>query len=507
MALKFRHLNRVTVRDTVNVGTLAELEFGLLKKYGKDLKLNTREKMILLEMCIDTMEAMQDHMVLEVTVRSLCHSRSVTADYLKFAERFNMKKNILCIGDVGAVDAPWAQLIQPAVYLFQKEYNVMFIESPSLGTSPQRWLKYGPAVIRGALKYLKVPSINVFCMGSGGVLLHQLLADSPEVLGHSHVVFNLDMPAMVKTVPFEIVKVEEALRDNDIQLWCIYNDDESDDEDAPGSYSRSKEGPQKMFDAISKVQARLESERRRGNGSARNFDEVLFSDKMNLPNKTRHIEKVVVSKMPVIVFGDEVLDVIAHYLREFPSTTQDDVVNGLVKDMLDYFREDIQEEFDVPAVKNIEMGRTGQVRKDVASANRRRLDLVKESMSMLALGNSLKPEQSALPPAKIETLTLSKKKSNSKTSTRRRTSSNLAAVSEDGEKPLEDDDDEEDSFFFEDVSKENYRAQWAKIKSIAKAPETLALPPTSTLPSVSRPASQSSIRTAQTSSGSRCSSR
>jgi hypothetical protein len=35
-------------------------------------------------------------LLLQVTVRSLCHSRGVTADYLKFQERFQMKKALVC---------------------------------------------------------------------------------------------------------------------------------------------------------------------------------------------------------------------------------------------------------------------------------------------------------------------------------------------------------------------------------------------------------------------------
>lgn len=48
--------------------------------------------------------------LLQVTVRSLCHSRGVTADYLKFQERFQMKK-ALVIGGRTVVKKdpdPWA---------------------------------------------------------------------------------------------------------------------------------------------------------------------------------------------------------------------------------------------------------------------------------------------------------------------------------------------------------------------------------------------------------------
>ena len=46
----------------------------------------------MMDMFIDKFYAIQEHMRLEVVVRSLCHSRGVTADYLKFTERFKMKK-------------------------------------------------------------------------------------------------------------------------------------------------------------------------------------------------------------------------------------------------------------------------------------------------------------------------------------------------------------------------------------------------------------------------------
>lgn len=489
MSLEFVHISHQTVRDTVNKNILPELEFGLLKKYGEELKLGTEEKTVLLEMSIDQLEARQDSFVLQVTVRSLCHSRSVTADYLNFAERFNMKKCILCIGDVGSVESPWAQLIQPAVYMFRNEYNIIFIESPSLGKSPQRWLKYGTSLLRGCLKFLKVSTVNVMCCGSGGVLLHQLLADSPEVLANTHIAFNLDMPEAIKALPFEIVSIEESLKQNDIQLWCMYEEDS--DEEAPGAFSRLKPGATKMFDALSKVQARLESDRRRsgpGDDSAapRNFDEIIFSDKMNSGEEKR-VYRVPVSKMRLYVFEEEVLEKMVSYLRQFPSTFQDDVIDGLVKDMLDIFREDIVEEVDLPAVKNANLNRTKEARQETAQRNRERLNRVQDGMQMMALGGIREKDALEPPPAETtQTLQALPRKGSRNTSKHKRSKSNLTVVSEDEGGLVEDaeNEDEEEGFFTSETSAEAYQDQWRALQKLRErddGPQALPAPPTSTL--------------------------
>lgn len=507
--MEFVHISHQTIRDTVNKNILPELEFGLLKRYGEELKIGTEEKTVLLEMSIDQLEARQDSFVLQVTVRSLCHSRSVTADYLGFAERFNMKKCILCIGDVGNVESPWAQLIQPAVYMFRNEYNVIFIESSSLGTSPQRWLKYGCSLLRGCLKFLKVSTVNVLCSGSGGVLLHQLLADSPEMLANTHIVFNLDMPAAIKALPFEIVSVEESLRENDIQLWCMYEDDS--DEDAPGAFNRSKPGATKMFDALSKVQARLESDRKRSglNGGAaaavpRNFDEIIFSNKMNIGAEKR-VCRVNVSKMRLYVFEEDALAKMVSYLREFPSSFQDDVIDGLVKDMLDIFREDITEEIDLPSIKNANLDRGKEARKKVAQRNRERLNRVQAGVEQMALG-SMRDEQPALPPPVETTQTLQavpRKGSRSRNASKnQRSKSNLPMVSEDEgglAEDAEDDDSEGETFFAGGNSEKDYAADRKSLMDMfsddsASGPQALPAPPTSTLVALEDAGAASSSR-------------
>eukprot|EP00435_Cladocopium_sp_Y103_P021060 s3166_g5.t1 len=238
------------MRDATKTHILPELEFGLLKQFARQLKLGAKERSHLMDMFVDKFHAIEEHMCLEVTVRSLCHSRGVTADYLKFQERFQMKKTLLLIGDVGGVEAHWSQLIQPAVYLFLKEYNIVIIDSPSLGLSRYRWIQYGPAVIRGVLRHLDIDQVSVFSMGLGSVIFHQILAETPQILSHTHIVYNQDI-ADLKSFPFEAYDVEVALRDRDIQIWTIYNDE--DDED-PQAYSRHSKGPARLSEAFTKMQ-------------------------------------------------------------------------------------------------------------------------------------------------------------------------------------------------------------------------------------------------------------
>ncbi|CAE7906247.1 URA1 [Symbiodinium microadriaticum] len=164
-----------------------------------------------------------------------------------------MKKCLLMIGDVGNVEAHWSQLIQPAVYFYQHEYNVIIIDTPSLGSSQHRWIQYGPSIIRGTLQYLEVAQVSVFSMGLGCCLFLQILGETPHVLSTTHVMYNQDMPADRATFPFDVFEVEVALRDNDVQIWVIYNDDEDEDTD-PRAYSKHNKGASRLGDMIVKMQ-------------------------------------------------------------------------------------------------------------------------------------------------------------------------------------------------------------------------------------------------------------
>eukprot|EP00434_Breviolum_minutum_P035291 symbB.v1.2.031231.t1/scaffold3602.1/size53426/4 len=221
--------------------------------------------------------------------------------------------------------------------------------------------------------------------------------------------------------------------------------------------------------------ARLESERK-VTGSDRSYDEILVTEKLNAA--ATHVEKIWVSNVPVHVFSEEIMAGFAHYLHQYPSSVQDDVVDGLVKDILDYFRvgmlrptyswgfveptslnqEDMKEVVELPALKNFVANRTDKVRKSQAAANRRRLFMLEDSM--LALTNGT-PKAEA-----VETLSLSRRGTGSKSASKlQRSKSNLTVVSEDQALPLADEAEDDASFFPED-SQEDYRARWAALKPI-----------------------------------------
>mmetsp|Transcript_41399 Transcript_41399/g.96201 ORF Transcript_41399/g.96201 Transcript_41399/m.96201 type:complete len:488 (-) Transcript_41399:72-1535(-) len=476
MVLKFSHVSRSTIRDSTKTRILPELEFGLLKEHAAALKLGPQERNFLLDMFIDNFLAVEEHMRFEVTVRSLCHSRGVTADYLNFAERFKMKKCLLMIGDVGNVEANWAQLIQPAVYFYLHEYNVIIIDSPTL-SSVHDWRRYGPSLLRGTLQYLQVAQVSVFSMGFGCCVFCQILSETPHVLSTTHVMYNQDLPPDLQSPPFDVFAMEESLRDNDVQIWVIYNDEDEEDGD-PRAYSRHSKGASRLADSMLKMQARLESERRIQE-SDRIYDEILTTEKLN--SGAIRVEKVWVSRVPLHVFRHDVLFTMQHYLRQYPSSVQDDVVDGLVKDILDYFREDMKEEevspTELPALRDTLLGRTDKARRHVAASNRRRLELVQDNMFALTSGP---PEQPALPgkvEEKVETLALSRRGTGSKTAMKMRSKSNLTVVSEDAFAMDGDgEEDEDDSLFPTSDPSKDYREQWAVLQPIRQRARKGATP-------------------------------
>eukprot|EP00435_Cladocopium_sp_Y103_P018545 s3166_g4.t1 len=205
-----------------------------------------------------------------------------------------------------------------------------------------------------------------------------------------------------------------------------------------------RKGYTQLEDFRGKLRARLESERK-VTGSERSYDEILVTEKLNAG--AVHVEKLWVSSVPVHVFSEEVLSIMAHYLHQYPSSVQDDVVDGLVKDILDYFREDMKEVVELPALKNFVNDRTEKVRKREAADNRRRLEMIQDSM--LALTNGA--------PTEVEALSLSRRGTGSKSASKlHRSKSNLTVVSEDQVLPIAD-GEEDDASFFPEGSQEKHR--------------------------------------------------
>lgn len=388
MALKLRHVSTHTIRDTISEGTLPELEFSLLKKPGKKLHWHTQDKARLLDMTIDTLEAQQAHLKYEVHVRSLCHSRGVTADYLKFSERFNMKHTILVIGDVGEAPAPWAELIQTAVYLYDQEMNAIWVEVPAFATNSSRWLQHGPEVIDRVLEFLNVKSVSGLACGVGGTVLLSALVHNPELFGKTHFIYNLDMPNGSRDFPFDLHSLEMILKQREVQLWFAYMDD-------PPKYDRLMDGTAaKAYEHLSKLQARLQGERRRGRREL-HYDEIIFTEKMNPPKDPR-IEKVQFDKHTLLVFSDALLESAARFFHVAPEMFESDMEAGLVCEVA--ARHGTKEalalsaaETELPAIKALRLEPSAGRRRQLAEGNRRRMERMQSAVMALRLPDDEMP--------------------------------------------------------------------------------------------------------------------
>mmetsp|Transcript_41646 Transcript_41646/g.88781 ORF Transcript_41646/g.88781 Transcript_41646/m.88781 type:complete len:508 (+) Transcript_41646:57-1580(+) len=382
MALKFEHVSSSSTREVVNSGLISELEYGLLKKYGEKLGWDGADKTILLDMAIDTLKAKFEHLEHEVIVRSLCHSAAVTADYLKFGERFNMKKTVLIIGEVGEVPSPWVELVQPAVYLHKHEFNAIIFDIPDFNTNSWAWMEYGPSIVHGALKYLTIDCVSVLACGVGGSVFCELLIQKPGVFGNSHFVYNMDVPTGAKRLPFQASSLEERLREKKMQLWLTYQDD-------PPRYDKLSEGgPCKAYEAMSKLQSRLESERKRSK-KGQTYDEVLITDKLNRPNIT-NVQRLLIGKVVIVIFSKAVLESLGRFLGEDPHAYQGDLDNGLVPDAR--HRSKTKDGADggvgvggeLPALRRLAIGPSTEERKAKAEANRNRLNRIQAVQLALA---------------------------------------------------------------------------------------------------------------------------
>jgi len=337
LVLRFQKVKTQTMRELIATGVLNELEFGLLKgsrkeqSGGKTLGWGVEDKGVLLNMEVDNLTATQGNMKLEVTVRSLCYSRGVTADYLKSEERFNMKQCVLVLGDLGKGVAPWSELVQTAVYLHRKELNIIWIDVPSFASNPQMWLKFGAETIRGLLKFLCVKQVSVVSRGIGGAVFLEALAKAPELFARTHFVYNMDIPPG-KGVHLPIFELEEVLRKREVQLWFAFKDDEV--------YDRFTDGTaQKAYDAVQKIQARLLGERQRSK-RVLHYDEVLITENLNDNPANSHVQQLSLSIYTILVFSSALLDSVALFLEIAPGTHQEHMEGGLVGD----FREAVHAE-------------------------------------------------------------------------------------------------------------------------------------------------------------------
>lgn len=329
LVLRFEKVKTQTMRELIATGVLNELEFGLLKgsskaKTGdKTLGWGVEEKAVLLNMEVDNLIATQGSIKLEIQVRSLCFSRGVTADYLKSEERFNMKQCVLVLGDLGKGVAPWSELVQSAVFLHRKEFNIIWIDVPNFKSNPTMWVKFGAETLRGLLKFLRIKEVSVVSRGIGGAVFLEALAKAPELFARTHFVYNMDIPPG-KGFQLPIFELEEVLRKREVQLWFAFKDDED--------YDRFMDGtPQKAYDSVQKIQSRLTGERQRSK-RVLHYDEVLITENLNANPNNQHVQDLKMSIYTILVYSTSLLESIAFFLEIAPGTKQDGMEGGLVGD-------------------------------------------------------------------------------------------------------------------------------------------------------------------------------
>lgn len=387
------------MRETIASGVLDVLEFGLLKGSGKNntnrssndqmLGWGVEEKGLLLNMEVEVLRVWQGGTELEVKVRSLCYSRGVTADYLKSHERYNMKQCVFVLGDLGRGAAPWADLVQAAVFLHRKEFNIIWVDVPEWKSNPSLWLTYGAEIIRGLFRFLCIKKVSCVSCGIGGAVFLQVLAKAPHLFARTHLVYNLDLPKG-KGVHLPIFEIEEALRKQELQLWFGFKDEE-------GVYDRFIDGtPQKAYDAVQKLQARLLGERQRTKRIA-TYDEVLITENLNKNPHHRHSESIQISIYPVLVFSKEFLESISFFLEVAPGTHQESMVGGLVTDKrgeaTDKLLEGIENDNEPMSVRRVRIGHLHGLndRKKKVRGNRKGLEILDRAVEALEVLPNLQP--------------------------------------------------------------------------------------------------------------------
>lgn len=373
--VRLEKVKRISLRQEIAEGILPELEFCLLsggdagnaskrakklKKAGREdvaalrqaeraaaqarreegLSWTSEDKEALLNMEIETLRCVDGFaQEFEVEVRSLCHSRGVTADYLDRYERFNMKQVVLVLGNVGKSREPWAELVHPAMYLHRHEFNILWLDIPSFRSNQAYWMKFGPVVLRTLLRSYCLQHVSVLACGLGGAVFLEAMAKAPDLFGSTHLIYNMDLPSFKGPKPkqgqrrnqkqdqfnLSIADLEDILRVKELQLWLTYLDNEE-------TFDRFKDGsPMRAYDAMTKLQARLQGERERGRRSLP-YDELLITENLNINPVRPLIDERQMGLNNLLVFSEPFLVSMANFLESVPCGRQKDLDGGLVGD-------------------------------------------------------------------------------------------------------------------------------------------------------------------------------
>jgi predicted NAD-dependent protein-ADP-ribosyltransferase YbiA (DUF1768 family) len=323
--MQIKHVSACTVRELSKTLVLEEVEYSLLKRASGALRWSTDEKSALLNMNVDTVNIQTGSRMLEVQVRTMCHARAVTADYMTFEERFNMRTCILVVADVGAVPAAWAQLLHPAMALFLGGCNVIIVEVPGFNSDPLRWITHGPQIIVGVLKHFSILRVQALACGSGGAVFLKALTEAPERFGKTHFIYNMDTPPL-KYVPFDTNALEEYCRAYNLQLWFGYADELD-------VYNHREGMAAQGYDAMFKLQTRLQGEKKRGMSKVdkTKYDEILISESIN----SDHIERVQRLQLGLnnfFIFADDLNTALLEHFEGVPKMTQDEIGTGIVSE-------------------------------------------------------------------------------------------------------------------------------------------------------------------------------
>jgi len=184
---------------------------------------------------------------------------------------------------------------------------------------------------------------------------------------------------VAEVVPFSVAKVEELCKTKEIQMWFAFQDDPNDG--SPGrhsGYDRYAEGtPAKAYEAVSKLQSRLEGERKRGRRVCL-YDEILITEALNNPRETRVLKPVVIGTNVLTAFADDFLESMTRFFLAAPGSYQADIQEGrgIVCDFEEKLRDPaLKGETplpELPALRRLRVGVPAEDRRKMAVKNRNR---------------------------------------------------------------------------------------------------------------------------------------
>lgn len=358
----------------------------------------TNDALTLQELEVSTIKASTGKMQFEIKLRTLCHSRGAVRDDLDLSERLATRQVVLILGDLGQVTIPWAQMLQPAAHLYRKGFTVMFVDVPLLVTDSMRYMKYGPELLLGLLRFLKVPKVNVLARGVGGAVFIKALTWAPERFCKMHMVYNMDFPKSANAL-FPGATLMSILSHNLIQIWFTYCDDEFCNRSDPTSSAQA------VYSQLATLQGKLRLERK-VNKVHRAYDEVVFTENLNPNAQTCFVNETKVGVHSSTLFSKELLKSMERFIVSVPSADQDSLkaTRGIIvgtgnehAPLLD--RKLNSAKGDLVALRRLKQGPDNDTRCETNRANHRRLSRVAQALATMQSIEDVRDLQPAYSPS------------------------------------------------------------------------------------------------------------